>query len=384
MATRITETLARTAPPPAAGNKIIYDTELKGFGLRVTAGGARAFVLNYRIAALERRYTIGSYPDWSAAAARKEAEGLKRRIDVGDDPMGRRHEDRAAHSIADLCALYEERHLPKKRPNSQRDDRAIIRTIILPRLGKLKAGSVRYADIDALHRELSRTAPYRANRLVALLSRIFSLAIRWELVDENPAAGVEKNHEQPRARYLDKSELDRLVTALASYPNQTVANAVRLLLLTGARKTEVLSATWDQFDLDNGYWAKPAASVKQARLHRVPLSIAAVDLLRGMMPTGAVGFLFEGRSRGKALTDIKKPWATICQTAGLKDVRIHDLRHTYASYLASAGHSLPVIGALLGHTQAQTTQRYAHLLDDPLRAATDQVGRTMTDAGRQR
>lgn len=375
MAQRLTETLVKTVASPAKGNQITYDTELKGFGVRVTANGAKAFVLNYRVGGQERRITIGGYPEWTVAAAREKAKELKRQIDVGADPMADRHEERAAATMGDLCDLYIERHLPKKRPTSQKDDLAIIEKIILPRFGKMKAGAIRYADIETLHRELSATAPYRANRTVALLSKIFSLAVKWEEVAENPAKGVERNPEHPRARYLDSAELDRLFDALAAHASQPAANAVRLLLLTGARRNEVLSATWDQFDLNRGYWTKPAASVKQKRLHRVPLSSQALDLLRDMR-SGAQSdqFLFPGPDPAKPVADIKKSWAAICARARIEGVRLHDLRHTFASTLASSGSSLPVIGALLGHTQAQTTHRYSHLFDDPLRAATERVG----------
>jgi integrase len=371
MATRLTETIAKNLPPPKKGNQVTYDTDLKGFGLRVTAAGARAFVLNYRVGGQERRLTIGSYPEWSAAAARKEAEGLKRQIDLGADPMAQRREERAAATMADLCAAYEERHLPKKRPSSQRDDLSIIRRVILPRFGKSKVAAIRYVDIEALHRDLSITAPYAANRAAALLSKMFSLAIKWGMATDNPAKGIERNSEQPRARYLDADEVNRLQDALDRQANQSTANAIRLLLLTGARRSEVLSATWDQFNLDGRVWVKPAASVKQKRLHRVPLSTASVTLLRQMRAATSSQFLFPGTGPSGHVVDIKKGWAAVCKSAKLEGVRLHDVRHTFASHIVSAGSSLPVVGALLGHTQAQTTSRYAHLLDEPLRRATE-------------
>ncbi|WP_198157581.1 tyrosine-type recombinase/integrase [Methylobacterium nodulans] len=338
-------------------------------------------MLNYRVDGRERRFTIGSHPEWSAAAARKEAESLKRRIDRGEDPLGRRQETRQTPTMADLCALYIERHLPKKRPSSQRDDRVFIRTLILPRFGPEKVTAMRHGDIEALHREISAHAPYRANRLVALFSKLFSLGINWGLTTENPAKGIERNPERMRTRYLDADELARLQAALDTYSSQQVANAIRLLLLTGARRSEVLAARWDQFNLESGVWTKPAASVKQAREHRVPLSVAAVALLQAMRAEASSAYLFPGKAEGRPLGDIKKAWASICRRAGLEDLRLHDLRHSYASYLASAGHSLPTIGALLGHSQAQTTQRYAHLLDDALRRATEHVS-TVLSAGR--
>lgn len=374
----ITETLVKKLPCPPNGNRILYDSKLKGFGVRATSGGAKSFVLNYRSGGRERRITIGGYPEWSAAAARKEAVGLKRRIDLGEDPLARRNEDRAAATVSELCALYEERHLPKKRPSSQRDDRSIIERVVKPRFGRVKVAALRFIDVEAMHRDLSQTAPYAANRAVALISKMYSLAIKWGLATDNPAKGIDRNVEQPRARYLDLGELERLFAVLDKHPNVMAANAVRLLLLTGARRGEVLSATWDQFNLETGVWVKPAATVKQARLHRVPLSGAAVDLLRDMRAANLTSqFLFPSSRSDAPLADIKKAWASIGKLAGLTGVRLHDLRHSFASHIVSAGNSLPIVGALLGHTQAQTTQRYAHLLDQPLRSATEQFGKSI-------
>ena len=383
MSVRLTESLVKSLRPPEQGNRITYDAELTGFGVRVTAKGAKAFILNYRSDGRERRFTIGGYPEWSATAARTRAETLKRQIDLGDDPMGKRREERAALSISALCDLYIERHLPKKRPTSQRDDLSMINTIITPRLGTLKINAVRHSDIDALHRDLSKQAPFRANRVVALLSKMFALAIKWDLRSGNPAQGIERNPESPRSKYLDADELLRLAATLEHHPSQSVANAIRLLLLTGARRTEVLSATWTMFDLESGLWTKPKENVKQKREHRIPLSVPALSLLveleasRKSHPNPSP-YLFPNRSGTGHIPDIKKGWAAIQRRANLPGFRLHDLRHTYASYLASSGYSLPIIGALLGHTQPQTTQRYSHLLDASLRTATDHAGRLLS------
>ena len=243
---------------------------------------------------------------------------------------------------------------------------------------------VRHSDVERLHNAIAREAPYRANRTAAVLSKMMALAVKWEMRPDNPVRGIERKPEERRERYLTPAEIARLGVALAAHPEQASANAVRLLLMTGARRGEVLSSTWDQFDLA-GVWVKPAASTKQGKLHRIPLSAPAITLLvemrreahayAAMLRPGAKlnPYLFPGTA-GKPLQEIKRFWASITKAADLKDVRIHDLRHTYASILASAGLSLPIIGALLGHTQAATTHRYSHLMDDPLRAATERVG----------
>lgn len=375
MATRLTDRIVRTLPPPEKGNRITYDTEVRGFGARITAGGSISFILNYRAGHRERRYTIGAYPDWSVAAAREQAKRLKRQVSLGFDPMGDRHEDRTAATVKELAERYFQEHAVHKVERAQKDDRSMIEKLILPELGAIKVKDVRYDDIDRLHRAVSGTKPIRANRMAQLLSKMFKLAVRWGYRPDSPVVGVRKNPEHKRQRYLSDGELKRLIGALDSHPNRTSANAVRLLLLTGARRGEVLNATWDQFNLDQGIWIKPSAHTKQKKEHRVPLSSAAVALLTDIKPERKdETHVFPGKNPNEPLKEIKRFWDSLCEKAELIDFRIHDLRHTYASILASAGLSLPVIGALLGHTQPNTTARYSHLFDDPLREATEKVG----------
>jgi integrase len=380
MAQKLTDKIVKELPAPERGNKTTYDTEVKGFGIRVTAAGARSFVLNYRTrAGRERRFTIGAFPAWKTTAARAEAAELKKQIARGGDPLADLEAERAAPTVADLCARYEAEHLPKKRPSSQREDRAMIAAFVLPAWKHRKVTDIRHSDFDALHRKLSARAPFRANRVVALLSKMFALAIRWGWRADNPAKGVERNQENKRNRYLSPEELARLTVALAEHRDQEAADIIRMLLLTGARRGEVQAARWDDIDLERGVWVKPGATTKQKTLHRVPLSDAALQLLRDLRQQAAPGaeFVFPGRTCGHRV-ELKGNWRDICRAAGIADARIHDLRHSYASILASAGLSLPVIGALLGHTQPQTTHRYAHLLDDPLRQATQRAADIIT------
>jgi integrase len=267
--------------------------------------------------------------------------------------------------------------LPKRRAATQLDYSSILRFHVLPRLGKLKVAEVSHTGIDKLHRQIAETAPYRANRTVAVLSKMFNLAIKWRMRTDNPAKGIERKPEEKRERYLSPAELSRLAEALAARPGPS-ANAVRLLLLTGARRMEVIGAEWAQFDLKAGTWTKPASTTKQAKLHRVPLSAPALQLLVEMRgEAGESPYLFPGVNGGPQ-RDLKKFWASVCKAAGIEGARVHDLRHSFASVLASSGLSLPVIGALLGHSQIATTHRYAHLLDDPLRAATERAGAIIT------
>jgi integrase len=380
---RLTDRTVLALTAPNEGNKIYWDGagSVPGFGVRVTAAGHRAFILNYRTRTTkrERRITIGSPPAWTLAAARESAAEHRRRIDGGDDPLAELAAGRAAPTVADLAERFMADELPKRRESTRVDYSAIIRSYIFPALGRLKTAEVRHADIEKLHRKIAETAPYRANRTVAILSRMFNLAIKWQMRTDNPAKGIERRPEEKRERYLSPAEIVRLAEALAARPGAS-ANAVRLLLLTGARRNEILSAEWSQFDLQSGIWVKPAAATKQAKLHRVPLSAPALQLLIEMRgKAGPSPFLFPSTD-GKPQAGLKRFWRTICRDAQLDGVRTHDLRHTFASVLASSGLSLPIIGQLLGHSQPGTTARYAHLLDDPLRAATERAGAIITGA----
>ncbi|WP_339951187.1 tyrosine-type recombinase/integrase [uncultured Albimonas sp.] len=403
---KLSDRFIRSLPDPEARARIVYDAALPGFGLRLTPGGARAFVLNYVVSGRERRMTIGRFPAWSTSAAREEARALRRRIDLGEDPMAESAARdaaaaaaRATPTVADLFARYDREHLPTKAPRSAADDRSMWRSCILPALSARKVAEVAPDDVDRLHAEVSRSRPVRANRIVEVLRKAFNLAIRWGWRADNPAAGVRRNREEPRDRYLSPAEIRRLVVALDRHPERVSASAIRLLMLTGARRSEALGATWDQFDLEAGVWIKPSSQTKQRRAHRVPLSAPAVRMLAEMRQAARGRFVFPGADPERPLTDVKRTWLAVCRDAGLAvgepkrsaagevlrdaqgeprlrwtpTVRLHDLRHTYASILASQGLSLPVIGALLGHSQPQTTARYAHLLDDPLRAATEAV-----------
>jgi integrase len=349
-----------------------------GFGVKAFAGGNKSFVLRYRSrrTRIEHLYKIGTWPTFSVEAARAEARDLKHRIEKGEDPQAEKQAARDAATVADLCDRFVQEHLPTKRPNTQRDYRGIIANEIKPALGRKLVAAIDHEDVEKLHREVTKRAPHRANRAAAVLSRLFTLAMKWRMRADNPVKGLARNPETKRKRYLTRDELARLTRALAEHPSQEMANAFRLLLLTGARKGEVLSARWDQFDFGRNVWIKPGHTTKQRTEHEVPLGDAALALLRNVRKAAAdeAVYLFPSHGTSGHLAEVKKAWRTICKRAGINGLRVHDLRHSHAAFLASAGFSLPTIGALLGHTQPSTTHRYAHLLDDPLREATNKVG----------
>jgi integrase len=398
---KLSDSAVRKALPPAQGQFFLWDTEIKGFALRITKGGAKSFILDYRADGRQRRITLGSYPDWTVQAARIAARDMKRDVDQGLDPMGDRRALREAPTLQDLWERYRIEKLPNKAERSQRDEQSMWQKIILPRLGKLRVEDVKFNDLDDLHRDITRIrkTPVRANRVIEVLRGAFNLAVRWHWRQDNPANGIQKNPEEKRERYLSKPEVMGLARALDQHHEKNSASAIKLLMLTGARRSEVLGSRWDMFDLENGVWTKPSAHTKQRRIHRVPLNGPALQLLHGMRAESNGEFVFEG-AEGKPLTDIKRTWLSVCKLAGLTTkiqkrnrsgkpvfnkagasimideptVRLHDLRHSFASILVSAGASLPLIGQLLGHTQVQTTHRYAHLFDRPMRDAAETVG----------
>jgi integrase len=398
MAQHLTDAIVKRLEPPAAGNRITKDDAVKGFGCRVTVNGNRSFTLDYTTReGRQRRITIGDAGNWTTVAARNRARELRREIDQGGDPLGDIEEARAAPTVDQLLDRVEQEHLPRLRPRTRDSYHELLANHVRPHFGKhAKVSAVRGDDIDALHRRISKEgkrglpAPYQANRTIAVLSKCFALAIRWGMRDDNdnPCKGTTKNKEYQRRRYLKPEELARLVEAMAAHPNQQAVNAIRLLLLTGARRGEILSMRWADLDLGAGLWSKPPSSTKQKEHHEVPLSAPARQLLAGIHDAFIAKrqqlpeYVFPGGGEYGHVMEIKRTWHAICKAAGITNLRVHDLRHSYASELVSGGATLPLIGALLGHSNPNTTNRYAHLYVDPLRAATERVGATIVNAGK--
>ena len=389
----LTDAIVKRLPTPSKGNKITYDATVPGFGCRVTVGGAKAFIFNYRVrgSGRERRYTIGSAINWQTTAARAEAKRFGQLVDQGGDPLADIEDERAAPTVWELADRFMSEHVNRKRATTARDYTTMLVKYIRPHFGAhSKVADVRYEDIDALHRKITALGyTYQANRCMAVLSKMFSLSVKWRMRPDNPCKGVERNSEAKRVRYLTGEELERLTGALARHSDQQSANVIRLLLLTGCRKGEALGARWADCDLTGGIWSKPAASTKQAQPHVAPLSAPARQLLAeiadeqaGKHRRGLGEFVFPGPGGSGHQVDVKDSWRSICKAAGITGLRVHDLRHSFASELVSSGASLALVGALLGHSSPVTTHRYSHLYADPLRAAVEHVGRVVTGAGK--
>lgn len=380
MSSKLTDRGIKTLGPRSS-TYIEFDTVVKGFGVRVTPNGTKAFVIDYRTrSGRQRRYTIGKFPTWSVTAAREEAKRLLRKVGLGGDPVAERNKARGGESMADLAERYVEEYLPTKRPKSQCDDRSMIRLSILPAMGTTKVRDVDRTAVRALHRKITQAGtPNRANAVLRLLSKMFNLAVEWDMRADNPAKGIQKNHEEHRERYLSKAEIERLWKALNAEQDRESVGVILLAMLTGARLSEIIKATWDQFDLEQGVWTKPSAHTKQKRTHRAPLTPRVWAMLRAMREENPhESMLFPVRAK---IGTVRPAWERVRAAAKLDDVRFHDLRHSFASLLAGDGVSLLMIGKLLGHTQVKTTARYAHLADQPLRDAVERVGKLLGGSG---
>lgn len=368
------------AVKPSAVDVVVWDTELSGFGCKVTPRGKRSYFLYYRTKeGQQRRPTIGVHGPLRPEAAREIARRWLADVSQGKDPSQTRAQDRSAPTMRDLCARYLVEHAEtRKKESSIRNDRRLIDAHILPALGAKKVAAVTRAEIAALHHSL-RSTPYEANRMLAMASKMFSLAERWGLRPDNsnPARNIDRYREEKRERYLTNAEVAKLWGVLNSETGASAASpsaiaAIKLLMLTGRRLNEVLGLRWAWVNLDAKVLRLP--DTKSGAL-LVSLGDAAVDVLKELKSSGNdPTFVIAGQRKGASLVNLQKPWRSIRALAELDDVRIHDLRHTFASVGAGMGMSLHLLGRLLGHTQSATTSRYAHLAQSPVQAAADAIG----------
>lgn len=375
---KITKRTINALMAPERGESKVWDSELRGFGLRIRASGHRAFIIQYRNGeGRTRRLTIGRLGQLTPEEARKQARQLLAAVARGEDPAEERAKARRAETVAELAARFLTEHAEAKRkPSTAREYRRIFERIILPRLGHRKIASLTAADVATLHHSM-RDRPSMANRTVATLSAMLTKAEVWGARPRgsNPCRFVEKFPEQPRERFLSSAELARLGEVLRTVEEEnsehcSVVPAIRLLLLTGCRVGEVLSLKWDYVDFDRRCLALPDSKTGKKV---IPVGTAALELLASIARMEGNQYVFFGAKRGSHLVDLQHPWERIRRRVGLEDVRLHDLRHSYASFGAGAGLSLPIIGKILGHRHPATTNRYAHLADHPVQTGADLI-----------
>jgi integrase len=383
------------SPPPDSkvGYRLVADPETRRLKLRITKAGAKSWVV-----VGPRSYTIGAFEDWPLKLAREEAHRLNRLIDQGVDPHAERDARHAAPTVDDLIAEWRKdifsKVPPKLKPGTIKEYEGQIRQYIGPVLGKHLVVDIKKLDIEKLHRRITaegktRGTPARANRIVATVSMLLNFAVKQDMRPDNPAKGIERNREESRYRILTADEFDRLLTAIGKCRYIAAQRALKLLLLTGARRGEVLGMQWSQLNLGAGTWAKPPSSTKQKQLHIVPLAAPARAILAEIQDEQEARSARTGRPpprwvfpavgrRDEPVKEIKQSWAGVCKRAGIKDLHLHDLRHVFATYFASTGVGLPLIGRLLGHSQARTTERYSHVALYPMREQVERFGAFVT------
>ena len=362
---------------PADRDLILWDTELKGFGCKVTPKGKRVYFAYYRTReGQQRRPSIGVHGAMTCEQARETARQWL--ADRDRDPSGLRQARKSAPTVAEFAERYVTQHAEaKKSSKSTVQDRRMLERFVLPAFGKHKLAEVTRADVVKLHHRLKDT-PYQANRVLALLSKMFNLAESWDLRPDgtNPCRHVEKYRERNRERFLSEAELARLADVLAAAERTrtetpSVIAAIRLLLFTGARLSEILTLRWEHVDVEGQCLRLPDSKTGAKVVYLPP---AALEILTALDRHEDNPYVIAGAKLGSHLINLQKPWRRIRAKAGLDDVRLHDLRHSFASMAVAGGLTLPVIGALLGHTQPATTARYAHLADDPLKQAANLIG----------
>ncbi|MEX0343352.1 MAG: tyrosine-type recombinase/integrase [Rhizobiaceae bacterium] len=409
---RITKRLVDTVEP---GDKpaFIYDEALKGFGLKVNPSGSKNYIVEYRVGAggrlaRKRRITIGPSTGMTPDQARKQAREYLAAARTGMDPSEVRRKERRVPDFKTFAYRYlDEEATNRLKPSTRRNYEINIRKHAAPSIGVMKLNQITRAEIQNLHATLGQRSKVLANRTVETISAVYRYAQTLGLVEEsyNPTSGIKAFKEKARERYLSEHEFVRLGEALELAENEGIPwanldrqvqpkhaakaenqrtvfsssaiDAIRMLIFTGCRLREILHLTWVEVDLERGLLfladsktgsrAVVLNNLAQDILNRQPRSSSFV------FPSEFIATGENGEQEDKPLADLSKPWRAVRRHAGIEDVRLHDLRHSFASVGASAGMGLPIVGALLGHKQAATTERYAHLDASPLRQASDEI-----------
>jgi integrase len=377
----LTSVFVRQASCPGGQRKIDYfDSKQRGFLVEIRCSGRKTYYQRYSDErGRERQYKLGRADVLTTEKARRVAKSILARALLGENPQLRRQELRSIPNLAEFAA---ERYLPfiKTYKRSWCTDETVLRIHILPVLGKMALDEITAEHIIALVAQM-RAESYAVgttNRVVMILRYLYNLGAKWKVpgVNKNPTSGIELGQEAQRNRFLSREEAQRLVTAIAVDENRTAANAIMLLMLTGARRNEVTQAKWEHVLWKERKLLVPLS--KSGKPRWIALSSSAIALLESLPKLDGNEHIFPSPITGRPCPSLWFPWDRIRARAGLQDVRLHDLRHSFASFLVNEGVSLYVVQALLGHANARTTQRYAHLASDTLTDATEIVDGIVT------
>ena len=369
---RLTEKTIKELVPPAKGNRITYDDEVPGFGIRVTRSGARAFVLNYVVEGRERRLTIGAWPVWSATGARRRAKELRIRIDQGEDPLGESQQRRSEPTFAEVATEYLENHAAKKK--SGHADKLYLDRDVLPSWGHLKAGDIRRRDVIRLVEAKAKATPIAGNRLLGIIRKLFGWAVERDLLATNPCLEVRAPARENRGdRVLSEDEIYRVWHALDTAAMASECRlAVRLMLALGQRSGEVSGMLWDEVDIERRIWSIPAGRSKNGLAHRVPLTDTALELL-GQAPRWGRFVCPSSRGPGAVtVAGVSNAVKANREHFGVAKFTPHDLRRTVASQIAALGFGRVVVGKILNHVDRGVTAIYdRHGYDAEKRKALD-------------
>ncbi len=365
----------------------LWDSELSGFGLKITPTGRKTYLVQYRLggrAGRTRRMTIGRHGVVTPEQARLSAKKLLGEVAAGHDPAKSRDKAKAEKSLGELLEEFFTVHVDTKLKQNTADEYHRIKRLHIPKyIKRRQISEVNRSDIAHIHHNM-KDKPYAANRTLAVFSKFFNWCEKHgsRIEGSNPCRHIEKYPEKKHERFLSSQELGRLGIALMNAEEKGLATpwmvaAIRLLLFTGARLSEILTLRWEHIQLENHQIRLPDSKTGQKSIY---LSPPALTVLAELPRVHNNPFVICGGKSGNHLINIQRPWRRIRKEAGLEDVRIHDLRHTFASIGAIGGVSLPILGGLVGHSQPQTTARYAHLSADPLMAANDAIGERIEQA----
>ncbi len=367
---------------PGKGERIeFYDTKNNHLLIRVSSSGLKTFQLYRWFNGAPERVTIGRYPEISVEQARKEVLKLDAQYAMGDSPADKKKRLREEMTFADLFRVYMERHasIAKK---TWREDLRCYDQYLARALGKKKLSKISRKDIATIHTHIGKDHQTQANRVLALISSVFGKAVEYGLWENlNPCMGIKKFSEKSRDRFLGKGELPRFFKALQDEPNETVRDYFLVSLLTGARRSNVLSMRWNEIDFDEATWRIP--ETKNGEPQTVTLGNEVLEIFRRRRKETRSFFVFPGTGKTGHLVEPKKGWKRLLTRAGLKDLRIHDLRRTMGSWQAKTGSSLAVIGKSLNHKSQATTAIYARLDIDPVRESMEKATAAMLEAVRQ-
>ena len=367
-----------------ASEYFIWDDDIPGLGLRVLPSGRKGYVVQYRAGRRSRRISLGPSTVLTCEQARTRAIGIIAAARNGGDPAAERDAGRKAITVKELAERFDREHISLRvKPSTAKEYRHNLERFILPALGRLTVTGITRADVAKFHHDL-RHIPYQANRCLEVISKMFSLAELWGLRPDgsNPRKHIKKYPEEKRERFLSAAELRRTGEVLREMDVEGVELpsamlAVRLLILTGCRLNEIMTLKWEYVEFADKVLRLPDSKTGAKVVH---LGQPAIELLKAAERIEDNPWVITGTLEGKRLSDLQPFWQRVSARAGLKDARIHDLRHTFASTAVAAGQGLPMIGKLLGHTQVQTTARYAHLAADPVKSAADAVADSLQQA----